>query len=119
MDGIVTGHAMARADGLPADGRPAPKGQARPAGTGPAAGESGDVRDSLVSAGDLPDGLVSADDHWDDLVAADDLPDGLVVADRKGKVTVSCGSKQDHAYVLLHAAKFAMSHGCTVTVIKK
>jgi hypothetical protein len=37
----------------------------------------------------------------------------------KGKVTVTCGSKQDRAYVLSHAAAFAAKHGCTVTVIKK
>ena len=66
MDGIVTGHAMARADGLPGGGRD-------PLVSGPAA-EPGDVGGSLVAA--------------DGLVAADDLPDGLVIADRKGNVTV-------------------------------
>ncbi len=37
----------------------------------------------------------------------------------KGKVTVTCGSRRDHAYVLSHAAAFAAKHGCAVTVIKK
>ena len=63
MDGIVAGHAMARADGSPTGGGPRRAGAAR---RGPA-----------------PSRATSAA-----LVVADDLPDGLVIADRKGKVTV-------------------------------
>jgi signal transduction histidine kinase len=48
VDGIVRGHATARADGIPG------------AGTGPASGP-GEYRGDLVDADELPDGLVIAD----------------------------------------------------------
>jgi len=79
VDGIVAGHAMARADGSPTGGGPS---EAFPAGRGPAgkgpAGAEPAVSGPVAEPGDV----------GGDLVVADDLPDGLVIADRKGKVTV-------------------------------
>ncbi|HUC22691.1 MAG TPA: histidine kinase dimerization/phospho-acceptor domain-containing protein, partial [Streptosporangiaceae bacterium] len=92
MDGIVTGHAMARADGLPADRPPAARGQARPAatgqaGTGPAG--TGRAGGGPAAVGPAVTGRAAEPgDIRDSLVAADDLPDGLVVADRRGTVIV-------------------------------
>jgi signal transduction histidine kinase len=104
VDGIVTGHAMARADGLPANGSPPSQGQARPAqgqdrpaatgqagtapaGTGPAAGGPA-ASGRAAGPADVTGSLVAADDLADDLVVADDLPDGLVIADGTGRVIV-------------------------------
>ena len=70
MDGIVTGHAMARADGPPPS-------SSVPAGVGPSA-----------TGPDTAGPVGEPNDFSCDLVLADDLPDGLVIADRKGKVTV-------------------------------